>query len=97
MSKLIQLFAVHETKDGVSCSHIKSAYNIAPLFRCLNVEPNMQDVSTQRCIEAIKTNGKMFVYITPEIKKFHYSREALMEEVEYYLAQQAAISAIIPN
>jgi len=94
MSKPIQLYAVHEKQDGVQCSHIKTAYNINALFRALNLQPDMNDVNSQRCVEAIKSNGKMFVYLSPEIKKFHFSREALMEELMYYRQQKQLLSAV---
>ena len=95
MSKPIKLFVVYDTDKGVVCQHEKSAFNIDNLFRYLDVRPSpAEQESVARCIEAIKASGSMFAFISDDVKKFHYSREDLMREVNQYRTLKNVISSI---
>lgn len=94
MSKPIKLFVIYDTDSGVVCQHEKSAFNIENLFKYIDCRPNREDVDTQRCLEHIVRNGSMFVYLGSGIKKFHFSRESLMKEVNHYRMMDNVIQSI---
>lgn len=92
MSKPIKLFIISETYQGLVCRYVRSAFNIENLFRYMQFMPKANDTDSQRCIEAIKHNGAMFAFLGHDVKKFHYSREALLEEVNYHRTMANVIS-----
>lgn len=94
MSKPIKLFVVYDTDKGVVCQHEKSAFNIENLFRYLDCRPDRSSQEAARCIEAIKAKGSMFAFVSDDVKKFHYSREDLMREVNHYREVNNVISSI---
>ena len=95
MSKPIRLYMIDVTDQGLICQHVKSAFNINTLFNFIKARPEVDSVDAKRVIDAIKHNGKMFVFMNKDIKKFHYSREELMKEVNHYQSVENVISSIL--
>lgn len=94
MSKPIKLFIIDETDSGLVCQHVKSAFNVNNLFKYLGVIPSPDEQeSVNRCIEAIKSNGAMYAFLG-DVKKFHYSREDLLREVNYERSLKNVIQGI---
>lgn len=94
VSKPIRLYMIDATDQGLICQHVKSAFNINTLFKFIKAHPENDSVDAKRVIDAIKHNGRMFVFMDKDVKKFHFSREELMKEVNHYQTIHNVISNI---